>query len=40
LGQVKVDESYFDLRRVSGKRGRGARGKAMVFGLLERGNEV
>lgn len=30
-GEVEVDESYFGARRVRGKRGRGARGKTMVF---------
>ena len=39
-GQIEVDESYFGARRVRGKRGRGARGKTIVFGLLKRGNEV
>jgi len=28
------------VRCVRGKRGRGARGKTIVFGLLKRGNEV
>jgi len=36
-GQIEVDESYFGARRVKGKRGRGARGKTIVFGLLKRG---
>ena len=40
VGQTEVDESYFGARRVRGKRGRGARGKTIVFGLLKRGNEV
>ena len=40
VGQIEVDESYFGARRVRGKRGRGARGKTIVFGLLKRGNEV
>jgi transcriptional antiterminator len=30
-GQIGVDESYFGARRVHGKRGRGARGKAIVL---------
>src|SRR3989344_5722270 len=34
-GEVEMDESYFGGRR-KGKRGRGARGKNIVFGLLER----
>ena len=32
---VELDESYFDARRVRGKRGRGASGKTIVFGLLK-----
>ena len=36
VGQIEVDESYFGARRVKGKRGRGARGKTIVFGLLKR----
>jgi transposase-like protein len=39
-GQIEVDESYFGARRVKGKRGRGARGKTIVFGLLKRGDKV
>ena len=35
-GQVEVDESFFGARRVTGKRGRGAYGKTIVFGLLTR----
>jgi hypothetical protein len=34
--EVEVDESYFGARRVRGKRGRGASGKTIVFGLLKR----
>ena len=33
-GEVEVDESYFGARRVRGIRGRGARGKTIVFGLF------
>jgi transposase-like protein len=40
VGQIEVYESYFGARRVRGKRGRGARGKTIVFGLLKRCNEV
>jgi transposase len=40
VGQIEVDESYFGARRVRGKRGRGARGKTIVFGLLKRGDRV
>ena len=38
-GEIEVDESYFGGRR-KGKRGRGARGKVRVFGLLKRGGKV
>ena len=40
VGHVEVDESYFGARRVKGKRGRGARGKTIVFGLLKRQGKV
>ena len=40
VGQIEVDESYFGVRRVRGKRGRGARDKMIVFGLLKRGDQV
>jgi transposase len=39
-GRVEVDESYFGARRVRGKRGRGASGKTIVFGLLKREGKV
>lgn len=39
-GEIEVDESYFGASRVRGKRGRGARGKIPVFGLLKRGGKV
>ena len=35
-GEVEVDESYFGPRRVRGKRGRGAGGKTIVFGIFKR----
>jgi hypothetical protein len=35
-GEVEVDESYFGARRVRGKRGRGASGKTVVFGVFKR----
>mgnify|MGYP001618831121 CR=1 FL=1 len=35
-GPVEVDESYFGPRRVRGKRGRGAGGKTIVFGIFKR----
>jgi len=40
VGQIEVDESYFGARRVCGKRGRGANGKVIVFGLLKRGEKI
>ena len=39
-GQVEVDESYFGPKRVRGKRGRGAGGKTIVFGIFKRGGNV
>jgi len=39
-GEIEVDESYFGARRVKGKRGRGAYGKTIVFGLLKREGKV
>jgi len=39
-GEVEADESYFGARRVRGKRGRGASGKTIVFGLLKRDDKV
>lgn len=39
-GIVEVDESYFGPRRVRGKRGRGASGKTIVFGLFKRNGKV
>ena len=38
-GHVEIDESYFGGVR-KGKRGRGAAGKVVVFGLLKRGGKV
>ena len=38
-GEIEVDESYFGGVR-KGKRGRGAAGKVIVFGLLKRGGKV
>ena len=40
IGDIELDESYFGARRVRGKRGRGAYGKTIVFGLLKRGGKV
>jgi transposase len=39
-GEVEVDGSYFGPHRARGKRGRGASGKAIVFGLLRRDDSV
>ena len=39
-GEVEVDESYFGARRVKGKRGRGAAGKTIVFGIYKRNGKV
>jgi len=38
-GEIELDEAYFGGRR-KGKRGRGAAGKSIVFGLLERQGRV
>ena len=39
FGEIEVDESYFGGAR-KGKRGRGAKAKTPVFGLLKRGGKV
>lgn len=39
-GEVEVDESYFGARRVKSKRGRGAGGKTIVFGIYKRNGKV
>ena len=36
VGEIEVDESFFGPRRVKGKRGRGAYGKTIVFGVFKR----
>ena len=38
-GEIEADESYFGGKR-KGKSGRGAGGKTIVFGILERGGKV
>ena len=38
-GEIELDESYFGGQR-KGKRGRGAAGKVIVFGILKRGDRV
>ena len=40
FGDVEVDECFFGARRTRGKRGRGAGGKTIVFGLLKRNGKV
>lgn len=39
-GIIEVDESYFGAKRIPGKRGRGAGGKTIVFGLFKRAGNV
>jgi len=39
-GEIEIDESYFGARRVRGIRGRGARGKSIVFGIIKRRGKV
>jgi len=39
-GEIEVNESYFGATIVRGKRGRGARCKTIVFGLLKREEKV
>ena len=39
-GVIEVDESFFGARRVKGKRGRGAYGKTIVFGIFKRNGNV
>ena len=39
-GEIEMDESYFVARRIRGKRGRGAYGKTIVFGLKKRRGNV
>ncbi|KPN74629.1 transposase, partial [Neisseria sp. 74A18] len=38
-GTIELDESYFGGKR-KGKRGRGAAGKVVAFGILKRGGKV
>jgi len=40
IGIFEADESYFGAKRVKGKRGRGAAGKTIVFGLYKRNGLV
>lgn len=39
-GDVELDGSYFGARRLRGRRGRGARGKTIVFGIYKRNGRV
>lgn len=39
-GEVELDESYFGPKRIRGKRGRGAGGKTIVFGIFKRNGHV
>jgi len=39
-GEVEVDESWFGAKRKRGKRGRGAFGKTIVFGIYKRNGKV
>lgn len=39
-GHVELDETYVGGRRSGGKRGRGAEGKTIVFGMKERGGRM
>ncbi len=39
-GEIEMDESYFGARRIRGKKGRGAYGKTLVFGLKKRKGQV
>ena len=39
-GEIELDESYFGAKRVRGTRGRGAKGKVPVFGMLKRRGKV
>jgi len=39
-GDIELDESYFGAKRIRGKRGRGALGKTIVFGIYKRHGRV
>jgi transposase-like protein len=39
-GHVEIDESYVGGKKRGGKRGRGAPGKTVVFGMLERDGQI
>jgi len=40
VGEIECDESYFGSRHKSGKRGRGAESKHIVFGIYKRNGKV
>jgi transposase-like protein len=40
VGEIELDESYFGAKRVRGRRGRGAYGKTIVFGVYKRNGKV
>ena len=39
-GEIEIAESYFGAKRIRGRRGRGAYGKTIVFGLKQRKGKV
>ena len=39
-GEIEIDEAYFGAKRIRGKKGRGAKGKIPVIGLLKRNGKV
>ena len=39
-GEIEIDESFFGAKRIKGKRGRGAYGKTIVFGIFKRNGKV
>lgn len=39
-GEIEVDESFFGAKHIKGKRGRGAYGKTIVFGIFKRNGKV
>lgn len=39
-GEIEIDEAYFGAKRIRGKRGRGAKGKIPVVGILKRNGTV
>lgn len=39
-GIVESDESYFDAKRIRGKRRRSAGGKTIMFGILKRDDKI